>query len=388
MHGRVRSAEAPEGGAVDTRIWIFSGARAIERPSGPTALERSVDSLVGAPRTYAEDSTTDTRLYAVPVVHNGRRDGTIVAGISLEPYERTASHALVGSLLFAGAVLLLITLAARWVVGGALRPVARMTAEAAASTERDVDHRFGAGPPHDELTRLAATFDHMLDRLAASLRHEQRFSAELSHELRTPLTAIAAESELALRREREPSEYRRALETIAARARQLERTLETLVAAARAESSIPRGTADAAEVAERAAESCASLAEERGIEVRVAPPKVPLRLGVDPDTGERILAPLIENACRFAGSRVRLEVAPNSTAVEFRVIDDGPGVDAADRERIFEPGERGTGATAEGDRGAGLGLALARRLARAVDGEVDCLANASGALFRARVPLG
>ena len=135
-----------------------------------------------------------------------------------------------------------------------------MTAEAATWSERDLDHRFNAGEPHDELTRLAATFDRMLDRLAASLRHEQRFSAELSHELRTPLTAISAEAELGLAREREPGEYRRALEVIRTRATQLQRTLETLVAAARAESSAMRGTADAMEVAERARESCAALA--------------------------------------------------------------------------------------------------------------------------------
>jgi signal transduction histidine kinase len=386
--GGVRAAEAPDQGAVDARIWVYSGPRAVERARAPRSVERAAEALAGAPRGYTEDANTDTRLYAVPVVQGGQRAGTVVAGISLEPYERTASRALVASLVFAGAVLALIMLAVRWVVGGVLRPVARMTDQAAASTERDVDHRFGAGEPHDELTRLAATFDLMLDRLAASLRHEQRFSAELSHELRTPLAAIAAESELALRREREPSEYRRALETIASRARQLERTLETLVAAARAESSVPRGTADAGEVAERAAESCSSLAADRAIEVSVAQPGVPLRLGVEADTGERILAPLVENACRHAASTVKLEAAADPTAVEFRVIDDGPGIDPADRERIFEPGERGASSGADRDGGAGLGLPLARRLARAVDGDVDYLESASETVFRARLPLG
>jgi signal transduction histidine kinase len=61
-----------------------------------------------------------------------------------------------------------------------------MTAEAATWSERDLDHRFKAGEPHDELTGLAATFDRMLDRLASSLRREQRFTAELSHGWRTP----------------------------------------------------------------------------------------------------------------------------------------------------------------------------------------------------------
>jgi signal transduction histidine kinase len=386
--GRVHSAEAPSGGPVDARIWVYSGSKAVEKPAGPGSLQRAAESLSGASRGYAEDPATDTKLYAVPVLDRGRPAGTVVAGIALEPYERTASRALIGSLLFAGAVLLLIMVAVRWVVGGALRPVARMTAQAAASTERDADQRFGAGDPHDELTRLAATFDLMLDRLRASLRHEQRLSAELSHELRTPLAAIAAESELALRREREPSEYRRALETIAERARQLERTLETLIAAAQAESSAPRGTADVQDVAERAAAACSPLAAERGIEVRVSGPRTPLRLGVDSDTGERILAPVLENACRYADTAVELQAAANGSAIEFRISDDGPGVDPADSERIFEPGERGSLGSATDPLGAGLGLPLARRLARAVDGDVECLDTDSGALFRVRVPFG
>ena len=79
-----------------------------------------------------------------------------------------------------------------------------MTEQAEAWSEHDLDRRFGLGEPHDELTRLASTLDRLLDRIAASLRHERRFSAELSHELRTPLAKVTAEAELALRRPREP----------------------------------------------------------------------------------------------------------------------------------------------------------------------------------------
>ena len=69
-----------------------------------------------------------------------------------------------------------------------------MTEDAAAWSEHDLDRRFELGEPYDELTRLAATLDALLDRLAASMRHEQRFTAELSHELRTPLARISAEA--------------------------------------------------------------------------------------------------------------------------------------------------------------------------------------------------
>ena len=74
-----------------------------------------------------------------------------------------------------------------------------MTRQAAEWSEHDLERRFSQGPPRDEFTTLAATLDGLLDRVAASLRHEQMLTAELSHELRTPLTAISAEAQYALR---------------------------------------------------------------------------------------------------------------------------------------------------------------------------------------------
>lgn len=386
-NGQVRAQEAPDQGSVDAQAWIYSDRRAIERPRAPRTVQALADGLVGGPTIYTDDPATDTRLYATPIQGAGRRAGTVVAALSLEPYERSASRTLIASLTFVGATLLLIIVVAVWIVRRALRPVDRMTAEAASWSESDLDHRFNAGEPHDELTRLASTFDHMLDRLASSLRREQRFSAELSHELRTPLAAISAEAQLALARARHGDEYREALEVIRIRAKQLERTLEALMAAARAESGAAPGTADALEVAEHAKESCEVLAGERGVSITLAPPRAPLRVGANADAVERVLTPLLENACRYGRRKVSLSVVGGTGSVEFRVADDGPGVDPGERDRIFEPGLRGVAAGNGSGNGAGLGLPLARRLARAIGGDVECAGNAEGAVFVARVPV-
>ena len=87
------------------------------------------------------------------------------------------------------------------------RPRGASTTSTGASTSAE---------PDDEISELAATLDALLDRVAASLRHEQRFSAELSHELRTPLARIIAEAELALRRERAPEELPRGARAVPA----------------------------------------------------------------------------------------------------------------------------------------------------------------------------
>src|SRR3954454_9603989 len=314
--GSIGVKESPDRAAPDSQVWIYRGTQNLERPPGPPSLQTLADSLAAGPRARAEDAGSDVRLLAVPVFQRGARAGTVVSAISLEPYEHSASKALGASLIYGAAALLLIVIATRLVVTRALRPVAEMTAEAADWSEHDLEHRFNVGEPYDELTQLAAPFDAMLARLASSLRHEQLLSAELSHELRTPLAAIVTEAELALRRNRGSDEYKQALQEIASRASQMQRTLETLMAAARAESLADLGTARANEVGEQALGACETVARDSGIELRLAAPSDGLRVDVDADTAERILAPLIENGCRYARSRVQVSVHRNGDTVE------------------------------------------------------------------------
>ncbi len=387
---RLTLGEAPDEAAVDTPVWVFSHGRTLEAPARATpSLDAAALSLAAGGPRFRTLPATDTRLYAVPVVAHGRRLGSVVVALSVAPYEQTKRTALIGSIVFAALLLLTVALAARWLLASALQPVARMTAEAAAWSERDLDRRFALGEPHDELTSLAATLDELLDRLAASLRREQRFSAELSHELRTPLAKIVAEAELALRRERKPPEYRAALELILRNAQQLTRTVEALVAAAQHESGAPRGTADAYAVAAETVEGCAGLAAERAVAVTAKQPAGTLRVGVERDLAERILQPIVENACRYARGRVDIVVAREAGRVVYVVTDDGPGVADDERAAIFEPGVRGSAGRANGARsGAGLGLALARRLARSASGDVEAAANGGGARFVVTLPAG
>lgn len=383
--GRLHIREAPDDRSADAFLWVFSGARALEQPPAGPVIARAARSLAGG-AGFLDVSSTDTRLYATPIVVNARRLGTVVAGVSLTPYEQTRKLALLSSLALGGAILVLVLVAARWLLGASLRPVVRMTRQAAQWSEQDLDHRFGLGPVHDELTELAATLDGLLDRLAASLRHERRFSAEISHELRTPLARVLAESELALRRERTPREYRQAIELIRRNAGELARTVDTLVAAARFEAGGDRGTADARAVAERAARACSGLATARQMSLDIGEAQRPLRLGVDGDLAERILQPVLENACRYGAENVHVAIARENSTVVFTVDDDGPGLIEDEDERIFEPGVRGSAPRAGGDEGAGLGLSLARRLARSVDGDIVATPSPRGARFLIKLP--
>jgi two-component system, OmpR family, sensor kinase len=384
--GRIVLAEAPDDNALDSQIWVFAGHRRLEEPRASAPVMRAAESLAGGPRRLRD--VRSTRLYAVPVVRHGQRLGTVVAGVSLRPYEQTERTALVASVIVALAALAAVAAVANWLISRALQPVARMTRQAADWSERDLDRRFSLGEPHDELTQLAATLDGLLERLAAALRHEQRFSAELSHELRTPLANVIAEAQFALRHAQGTDEYRAGFEQVLQSATQMNRILDTLMAAARAQLDPTRTSSDMTACARAAIETCAALATEHGIDLNLE--GAPVRVAADAALVERILAPLVENACLYGRSRVLVSVRRSGPKVLCTVDDDGPGVDPAEREAIFEPGTRGAhgGSTLTAIRGAGLGLALARRLARTAAGDVEVGSNGPGGSFVVRLPAG
>jgi signal transduction histidine kinase len=359
--------DAPGDQAIDQQVWVFQRGRAIEAPPGEGGSLAAARAAALRPGSFSDVEASDLRLYAQPVHSGGSTVGAVVAGASLAPYEASGTRALVASIIL-GLLIVAAVLAAVWfAISASLRPVDRMTAEAAAWSIEDLDHRFADSGTDDELARLGSTFNDLLARLSASFRHEQRFSAEVSHELRTPLAKLIVEAELAVRRERSAPEYRAALESIVGDARQMQGVIETLLAVARSEIDPRSGTSDARDVAA----SVVGSLNGNGIALEVHPPSRPLRLGVDAELAERVLAPVVANALRFAEHRASIELRGDGSAVEFVVADDGPGVAPADREAIFAPGFRGAPPPGvEQTSGTGLGLALARRLARAAGGDV------------------
>jgi two-component system OmpR family sensor kinase len=379
--GRLSAHEAPDQGASPGQVWVFADKRQVEAPNASRVVAAAARALAGGPER-TETVEEQTRLYALPVVDNGRRFGTVVSAVALDPYEDTERTAFVGALILAALLLAAVAVLSRWMLGRALEPVSRMTADAAAWRASDLDRRFALGEPYDELTRLAATLDDLLEQIAASLRHEQRFTAELSHELRTPLARISAETELMLRRERTPDEYRDALDSIQRSADTMARTVEALVAAAQHEAGLTRTTSDVRDVVS----SAIGATRQNGalVDIGVSLPDQPVRVAVDGQLAERMLQPLLDNATRY-GHVVNVSVVRGNTVASIAIDDDGPGVAGDERDMIFEPGARGSASA--GHDGAGLGLALAQRLARSAGGAIVAEPNEGGGRFTLKLPL-
>ncbi len=352
--GALRVRESADDAALDEHAWVFdTQGRAIERSPASGKLARAVGELksVDAPTTV--NPTEHVRLLARPI--DGA--GVVVVGVSMDPYRHTERLAGGFTVVLDAFVLIAGALVARRAVGAALRPVAEMTDRAAEWSETDLHRRFALGPPRDELTALAATLDGLLGRIDAALRHEQRFSAEMAHELRTPLAGVRAEAELALRSGRAE---RAALEAVLAGTDRMEAVIETLLATARSDH--VRGSSDAVAAARHAAGA-------HGASVHAQ--EEPMTVGAGEDVVAGALQPLLENAARHAAHGVEIRVSRDDGHVVIAVLDDGAGIAPADAERIFEPGVSEAGS-------AGLGLPLARRLARAAGGDVVAIPQHGG----------
>jgi signal transduction histidine kinase len=383
-HGGLRPVEGPNDAALDRDAWVFGAGRLIEQPAVTSAAQaHAVAALAGVSRPTERTIPGRIRVRAVPVrAPDGERRGTAVVGVSLVPYEHTRNIAFVGTALLSLLLLAGAALAVRWAVRSALQPIAEMTARAADWSEHDLHQRFHLGPARDELTSLAATFDGLLQRIEAVLRHEQRFSAEVAHELRTPLTGLRGEAELVLARPALDDESRAAFERVLESSARMETVIETLLASARMEESgRPAGSCDPLPAVREAVAAVANAARSHHVDVRLAEPAAQLTVDAGPEVVTQALYPLLENGVRHARGSVDVSLEPEGDLVTVAVRDDGPGLEGREPMSVFAPGVSSSG-------GAGLGLPLARRLARSCGGDVVVGAGEGGGRFELRLPGG
>jgi signal transduction histidine kinase len=301
----------------------------------------------------------------------------------------------VAALTVAGLVMLLTT---RY----ALAPLDAMTRIARSITRGDRGRRLGPTRTDTELGRTAAAFDAMLDELEgaerqartaeavarASESRTRRFVADAAHELRTPLAGVQAVAEAVAAPELAPEERDRLNLLLLGETRRAGRLVDDLLALARIDAGIElrRDPVELLRLARDEAERVRLLADDRGVEVsgeRVTVSGDAPRLG-------QVLGNLLDNARRHtpSGGRITVRVSAGATA-SVLVTDTGPGVPPADRERIFDRLVRLDEARSADDGGAGLGLAIARGIARAHGGDLRCVdpPDGAGAAFELTLPL-
>jgi signal transduction histidine kinase len=265
------------------------------------------------------------------------------------------------SLVLLLAVLFLAVAAGAW-------PVVRRLTRRLEALKQGVD-AFGAGQlrqrvaedGQDEVAALGASFNQAASRIEALLRSHQSLLANASHELRSPLARL--KMAVSMVEEAAPAQREQLRREIDANIGELDALVEEVLLASRLDASMVLDRQDPVPLLALAAEEASRVeAGAQGEDIQVRGDERLLR---------RALRNLLENARRYGGDEVEVEVGRKAGQVEVRVADRGPGVPAAFRERIFEPFFRLPG-HAEREGGVGLGLALVRQIAERHGGSVRC----------------
>ena len=288
---------------------------------------------------------------------------------------------LAGEMALVGIAILLLRPALGW----SLRPLARLrgAVEARKGPAAPDLSPIDAGPLPLELRPLAEAFDRLLAQLDVATAATRRFTADASHQMRTPLSVLKVQ--IALARRGAPT----ALDEIADAAARLERLLVQLLALARAEesgASAPQERVDLREVAVRVISRRIGEAIEAGVELQLDAGDAPVWA-----TGHRtliveIVSNLVDNAIRYnrRGGTVTVAIRTGDDGVHLCVRDDGPGIAAADRSRVFDRFVRlGPG---DGPDGSGLGLAVVRSAALRMGATVTLEDGAPGLVVHLRFP--
>ncbi|AEW98835.1 sensor histidine kinase [Streptantibioticus cattleyicolor] len=325
----------------------------------------------------------DARPYRVAAVYAATaRDHivTVYAGASLNTERQAITSARNVMMLGLLPLIAVIALASWLVTRRALRPVEAIRAELAEIMKGDLSRRVPQPDARDEVARLAATTNATLAALEESAGRQRRFIADASHELRSPITSLRTQLEVA-RAHPELLEIGGLIDDTL----RLERLASDLLLLARLDAGEPPRT-ERVDLAALVREELAHRAADR-VPVTAALPGRPTAVTGNRAQLAHVLGNLVDNAQRHAVSAVTVTVRRADDRVTLEVADDGPGVPAADRERIFERFVRLDDARSRDDGGSGLGLAIVRNLTHRHLGTIEVTeAPGGGARFVTTLP--
>jgi len=272
-----------------------------------------------------------------------------------------------------------VAAAGGWLIGRqTLKPLRHMASQARGVNAQDPTQRLVAPPVDDELGDLAASFNDLLERLAASLNFQRQFMADASHELRTPVSVVRTATQVTLSKDvRSSDEYREMLVIIGGQATRLARLVDAMFLLSRAEAhGIPlrREFLNLDDLLADSVRALRLLADQRRVSVVTGGAE---EVGGTAGHGlvRQRIGNLLDNAIRHAdaGGRVTAGLERSGNQIALRITNDGPGIDVTDQRRVFDRFVK-IGAS----DGAGLGLPISRWIAEAHGGTLMLESSAPG----------
>lgn len=398
QNGQLRLAENADNLAAGTVIALYSA-------DGRHLLSGGIPSILAPPmparvagtdngetlQTVVDSHGQRWRVLLQPVTDGQKNRGLILVARSEEDIDNTLQQLVLLEAIGIPAVLLLAIGGGLFLADRALGPIDRITRTAAAIGEQDLSRRLALPPRQDEVGRLAATLDGMLDRLDRAFRRQRQFTADASHELRTPLTIIRSRAEVALDRPRSVREYQETLSVIRDEATRLGHLVAELLTLARAdaqEEQLSRELLPLDELVSAVVDQLVPLAETQQVSLCRGTVESVQVVG-DSTRLAQLLINLIDNAVKHTPARgsVRVDLLRRGSWLHLVVQDTGSGIAAEHIPHLFERFYRVDPARGRG--GAGLGLAICDWIARAHGGQIQVESVVGqGSTFRVLLPAG
>lgn len=355
-------------------LLIISSEKETIQAIGPYQRLEPADSFLSAEpefRTIPEVNEFDRiRVYSFPIVENDRVIGWVQAMQSLgsaeESLDRLRTLLIIGSGLFS----MLAGFAGYFLAMRALAPIDKITQTAHRISTEDLSSRLDLPDTGDEVSRLANTFNEMLDRIESGFLRERQFTSNASHELRTPLTAMQTIIEFTQDGERSQEDYHLALDDLAKETSRLGGLVEDLLQLARGEcvQILQIEEIDLAVLLEDVSDSLRPLAERKGFDLELSVIS-PLVVTGDPDLLIRLVVNLLDNAIKFTNEgcvTISAEEVGDQAWIKF--ADTGIGIPAEDLSHVFDRFYRVE--TSRSLSGVGLGLSIAQQIVHTHGGEL------------------
>jgi signal transduction histidine kinase len=299
-----------------------------------------------------------------------------------------SSRSLERALLIGGPLIVLaMALLTWWITGLTLRPVAALQRGAAELSAAGLARsRLPVPAAQDEIHSLALTLNDMLDRLDSATTRQRRFVGDAAHELRSPIASLRVQLEVAQRLEQTEA-MRELTDDALVDVDRLTHLIDDLLTLARSDEYGLARVRLPVPLAELARDAVTGYRDARvPVRCQPVPEGQPVTVLGDRDGLHRVLVNLIDNAVRYASSAVTVGVARAGSAAVLTVADDGPGVPANKRERVFDRFYRLNTSRARDEGGTGLGLPIVREIVTSHGGTVSLHDNEPGLLVRVSLP--
>ncbi len=358
-------------------------------PTSFSALERAL----GGETVYETIETVQPRLRMVtlPISENNRVTSIVQVGTSLEDFDETMRKLLIIMIMSIPTSIGASILVAYFMAKKALKPVDQIRKIAVRISSSNLDERIDIGRRRDELSRLGKTFNDMISRLKDAFQRVNQFSSDVSHELKTPLTILKGETEVALRKERDPEYYRSLLVSNLEEIDRMSRIIDDLLLLSKADREGVQLHLDDVRLRELITGVCVDMkvvADRKDVDLRVQHLE-DVKVRGDELKLRRMLCNIVDNGIKYTqkGGAVEVSTYLENGYVAINVRDNGVGISSEDLKYVFDRFYRAD-RSRKRESGSGLGLSISKWIAEIHQGSIEVMSKPmEGSLFTIKLPV-